>query len=532
MIIIVSQSSHQAETQMDDENASRSHIYENIYKHQIYSPRTGTSNGAKSMRPVADFLWRHKHRIGAAVALLGFYYWLSRDDEGDEEKEWYRVESVPRPPRQPVARPSPPPRERQQFIVTDEKGRERGALGDERAHKWGWLVDTAPLAPASSTGNVAPVLRRRRWSSRDDADLVQKKASFYDADTSEGGIGMPSGSGAESTDGGDAAKDTESCGSSQQSRRSSKEASRKSVRFRLDEAAGFYGFVFGYDGRCVAHGADRRFVGRTLSEVLELTSNDEVRMRCGCACGTAPVCSSGCLRWFDPRRASTALARLHGCMHSFLSASIGLADQVDGNELHARFKSTAESGGGWVSYAWRNSQAVAVQLKGAYIIKVGRGTTRLPVHLVHATLHLSARPPKRPSAHVPNAPWHRRWSSGGTRTMLAWGTRSRHRRRRTRRVCTGLCARRMVCFLPTAPRAPSLASPYRRYASGMHTWHVHMACTDSLAPCTWHVHMACADGIYSPLGVLSELFKHLGHTWPHLTLYDLTRSLLSPFHAA
>ena len=29
--------------------------------------------------------------------------------------------------------------------------------------------------------------------------------------------------------------------------------------------------MFSYDGVCVAHGADPRFVGKTLSEVLRLT---------------------------------------------------------------------------------------------------------------------------------------------------------------------------------------------------------------------------------------------------------------------
>ncbi|KOO21848.1 hypothetical protein Ctob_003420 [Chrysochromulina tobinii] len=47
---------------------------------------------------------------------------------------------------------------------------------------------------------------------------------------------------------------------------------------------------------CVAHGADQRFVGKTLSEVLELTSNHE----------------------------------------------------VDGEALHERFKQAAEAGGDWL----------------------------------------------------------------------------------------------------------------------------------------------------------------------------------------
>lgn len=152
------------------------------------------------------------------------------------------------------------------FSVTDENGDDKGALSDARAHAWGWLVDTRPLAPAANP-NMEPALRQR-----------QRREANSD------------GQGA---------------------------APRKSVRFRLDEDSMFYGFVFSYQGVCVAHGADASFVGLSLNEVLQRTNNS-----------------------------------------------------VDGDELHERFKQAAEEGGEWVSYAWRNTSQHAVQHKGAYIIKI------------------------------------------------------------------------------------------------------------------------------------------------------------------
>ena len=38
------------------------------------------------------------------------------------------------------------------------------------------------------------------------------------------------------------------------------------VSFQLDQSPGFYGFVFSYDGTCVAHGADDSFVGLSLKQ--------------------------------------------------------------------------------------------------------------------------------------------------------------------------------------------------------------------------------------------------------------------------
>uniref|UniRef100_A0A7S2CHE5 Uncharacterized protein n=1 Tax=Haptolina brevifila TaxID=156173 RepID=A0A7S2CHE5_9EUKA len=160
------------------------------------------------------------------------------------------------------------------FSVTNEHGEDRGALLDERAHAWGWLMDPKPLGPAAKS-SIEPALRRHRCSSPND-ELAKLTESVAPP--------MP----------------------------------RKSVRFRLDEDAMFYGFVFTYEGVCVAHGADTNFVGLSLCEVLRRTSNTE----------------------------------------------------VDGADLHCQFKEAAEQGGGWVSYSWRNSSQRALQCKGAYIIKI------------------------------------------------------------------------------------------------------------------------------------------------------------------
>ena len=96
------------------------------------------------------------------------------------------------------------------------------------------------------------------------------------------------------------------------------DARKRSVRFQLDASQEFYGFVYEYSGRCVAHGANSTFVGLTLPEVLERTHNTT----------------------------------------------------LDGQELHERFVATAETGGGWVSYEWRNNANASLTLRGAFIIKV------------------------------------------------------------------------------------------------------------------------------------------------------------------
>jgi len=68
-------------------------------------------------------------------------------------------------------------------------------------------------------------------------------------------------------------------------------------------STGFYAFVFDYEGSCVAHGADRQSVGKTLPQMMRSR-----RMTEG---GSA--------------------------------------------ELHQKFKDAAERGGDWVTYPWRNS---------------------------------------------------------------------------------------------------------------------------------------------------------------------------------
>ena len=47
------------------------------------------------------------------------------------------------------------------------------------------------------------------------------------------------------------------------------------MTFQLDQSPGFYGFVFSYDGTCVAHGADDSFVGLSLKQVFERSHIEE-----------------------------------------------------------------------------------------------------------------------------------------------------------------------------------------------------------------------------------------------------------------
>ena len=84
-------------------------------------------------------------------------------------------------------------------------------------------------------------------------------------------------------------------------------------QFRLDKSHEYYGFVFGFDGICVAHGGDAANVGRTLAQVFWNVSD------------------------------------------------------MDTAELHERFMRAADAGGGWCTYAWRIS-ATEMRLKGAYIV--------------------------------------------------------------------------------------------------------------------------------------------------------------------
>uniref|UniRef100_A0A7S4EY36 PAS domain-containing protein n=2 Tax=Chrysotila carterae TaxID=13221 RepID=A0A7S4EY36_CHRCT len=87
------------------------------------------------------------------------------------------------------------------------------------------------------------------------------------------------------------------------------------VRFTLDATQHFYAFVFDYSGKCVAHGGHWEHVGLTLAQVY--------RESC-----------------------------------------------IDAENLHERFKRTAENGGGWCCYPWRLRKQDRLQVKGAYVMKV------------------------------------------------------------------------------------------------------------------------------------------------------------------
>ena len=174
---------------------------------------------------------------------------------------------------------------RSSFTITNEHGESRGSLEDVATGGWSWQVNDEPLSTAVSPPKQ-PIGRLRRSS-----DSSSSIAS--------------------------------SAGTPQQLEAPTlrRRNSNSKVRFKVDSGPSFYGFVFDYSGRCVAHGADERFVGLTLAQVMERSKN--------------------------------------------------LSSDGDGEALHKRFVAAAEAGGGWVSYAWRNSPTAALRLKGAYIIKVG-----------------------------------------------------------------------------------------------------------------------------------------------------------------
>ena len=95
------------------------------------------------------------------------------------------------------------------------------------------------------------------------------------------------------------------------------------MTFQLDQSPGFYGFVFSYDGTCVAHGADDSFVGLSLKQVFERSHIEE-----------------------------------------------GGAAALKGEDLHRRFVAAAEAGGGWVSYTWRNSPEATLRVKVRVRVRV------------------------------------------------------------------------------------------------------------------------------------------------------------------
>jgi len=85
-------------------------------------------------------------------------------------------------------------------------------------------------------------------------------------------------------------------------------------------STGMYGFIFDAEGLCIAHGASRSFVGRTLAQIVEHTHNS----------------------------------------------------QIDSDELFSRFTKAAQLGGGWVSYPWRNSPSEPLRIKGAFVSQLVR----------------------------------------------------------------------------------------------------------------------------------------------------------------
>lgn len=86
--------------------------------------------------------------------------------------------------------------------------------------------------------------------------------------------------------------------------------------YRLD--TGFYVFAYEFDGKCVAHGGNPTFVGKSLSGILSSVGN------------------------------------------TF----------VDGVALHMQFVAAANEDGGWVAYPWKNTNAEGIYSKVAYIMKV------------------------------------------------------------------------------------------------------------------------------------------------------------------
>jgi len=205
-----------------------------------------------SRRRVREALHEHPLLFAVGACYVAWRLWHTLPSPAAEEEEdasiaWENVRKAGR-----GRRPS--------LELTNERGDLRGAL-DPTESGWGWQVQEAPFAPKASGGSV----------------LRQESSE-------KGG------------------------------------AKKRTVRFQLDASQDFYGFVYEYSGRCVAHGADPSFVGLTLREVLERTENT----------------------------------------------------RLDGEELHKRFVAAAEAGGGWVSYEWRNNANVNHVLRGAFIIKISK----------------------------------------------------------------------------------------------------------------------------------------------------------------
>lgn len=227
--------------------------------------------------------WRRRSAqvlvLPALIALTAYWIYRLTDDDDDDDDYLHLSTTAPSPlpPPPPVPCATPPRAARRpSFDITNEHGEVRGSLEDASASGWGWQVQEKPLAVTTARPSVPPPALRH---SKSHEEMLARQQEV-------GG-------------------------------------QKRSVRFRLDRTGdgdGFYGFVFDFSGRCVAHGADETFVGLTLPEVLARTQNGG----------------------------------------------------VDGAQLHRRFVAAAEAGGGWVSYPWRNAAHATIQHKGAYVIKVSQ----------------------------------------------------------------------------------------------------------------------------------------------------------------
>ena len=152
--------------------------------------------------------------------------------------------TLPTPSEEEVSSP-PLQRCNNSFTITNERGESRGSLNEKATGGWSWQVDespvTASIGPQKPPG---PVLRRDGGEAEAEAQAQAR---------------LPS---AQAPRGAAAATPAQPVADSpwRRARRSSR------VTFQLDQSPGFYGFVFSYDGTCVAHGADDSFVGLSLKQ--------------------------------------------------------------------------------------------------------------------------------------------------------------------------------------------------------------------------------------------------------------------------
>ena len=180
----------------------------------------------------------------------------------------YRLIAADGPPLPTLPTPevevSSPPLERctNSFTITNERGESRGSLNEKATGGWSWQVDESPVtASIGPQKQPGPVLRRDSGEAEAEAQALAR---------------VPS---AQAPRGAAAATLAQPVADSpwRRARRSSK------VTFQLDQSPGFYGFVFSYDGTCVAHGADDSFVGLSLKQ--------ERSTYYGCTCDGCTYCS-------------------------------------------------------------------------------------------------------------------------------------------------------------------------------------------------------------------------------------------------